>query len=579
MGSVHARRRRGRPLGVLAAVAAFALLSASCGGDNDGDATSSSSEEADDTDAPDTTEVLDAGSDGTGGPTGDARELIIARDMDINSLDPARVYCDTCVIFATAAYETLITVDPSDLSKQIPRLAESWEANADNTMFTFHLNPEATFADGSPVEAKDVKWSWERLHNTKGSASYLMDGYAGIDTPDDKTVVVTFGAPNSAFIAIVSASQMGITNSDEAIAQAGSLADESAETEDQSEQFYFTTSLGSGPYQLESYTEGDALIMRRNENYWGGKPVFPRITIKQVKDSASQLQQLQAGDVDIAMQISLDALDQIEGDPNLSVTTADSYNFVYIAVSPGAQGAGAAELADPKVREAIKLAIDYDGMLDVTTGGNGRLQASTIANGFEGSASLPLPAQDLEKARMLMEEAGLAEGFELDATYPNVNVYGVDFTVMMQKVQQDLAEINITVKLQPAEFTTWLDTIRAEGIPLTAVYFAPDHTDSSQYIQYFGMIEGAPWSARAGGAASGEPIINPNEGSLLTQALASSGEERVALYTQLGEEMIGDLIHFPMVNPKLVLASAADITGNHYSGCCNLDLSLVGVSS
>ncbi|MBI4935373.1 MAG: ABC transporter substrate-binding protein [Actinobacteria bacterium] len=495
--------------------------------------------------------------------------------MDINSLDPARVYCDTCMIFSTAVYETLVTRDPADITKQIPRLAESWEANADNTVFTFQLNPAAKFADGSPVEAKDVKWSWERLNHVKGSASYMMDGYTNIDTPDASTVVVTFGAPNSAFLAIVSASQMGITNSDEAIA-AGSIADETAETADQSEQFYFTRSLGSGPFELESYTEGDALVLKRNDNYWGTKSPFPKVTFKQVKDSASQLQQLQAGDVDIAMQISLDSLSQIESDPNLTVTTTDSYNFAYIALSAGAESAPP-ELADPKVREAIKLAIDYDGMLDVTVGGKGKKQASTIPNGFEGSADLPLPAQDVDKAKQLLTEAGVTS-LTLKAMYPNINVYGVDFSVMMQKVQQDLKEIGVDVQLEPAEFSAWLDTIRGVGIPLTAVYFAPDHPDTSQYPQYFGMIEGAPWSGRAGGGAAGTPIINEKEAPLLAAALAASGEERVQLYTELGQEMINDLVHFPMVNPQLVIASQKDITGNHYSGCCNLDLSFLGIT-
>jgi peptide/nickel transport system substrate-binding protein len=566
MGSSTGRASR---RGLVAALATVALIAASCGSDDD-----SGSDTAVASDSSNTTAEVDS----TPAPAEDTdvRELVVARDMDVNSLDPARAYCDTCQIYLTAVYETLITVDPSDISQQIPRLATSWEANDDNTVFTFAL-ADATFADGSPVEAKDVKWSWERLNNVKASASYLMDGYSSIDTPDEKTVVVTFAAPNSAFLPIVSAPYMGVSNSDEAIAQASALADETAETDDIAEPFFLENSLGSGPYQLESYTEGDALVLVRNDNYWNGTPQFPKVTIKQVKDSASQLQQLQAGDVDIAMQISLDSLSQIEGDPNLNVSTTDSYNFVYIAVSPGAQGAGGAELQDPMVREAIKLAVDYTGVLDVTVAGNGKLQASPIPNGFDGSADLALPAQDLDKASALMAEAGLTDGFTLDAMYPKVNVYGVDFDVMMQKVQQDLKKINIDVNLQPVEFPQWIDAINAEGIPLTAVYFAPDHTDSSQYPGYFGMIDGSPWSVRAGGGAAGAPIVNENEAPLLSEALASSGAAKTAAYTELGQEMINDLVFFPLVNPQLVLASQADVTGNLYSGCCNLDLSFVGI--
>src|ERR1043165_8081765 len=89
------------------------------------------------------------------------RPLVVARDMDINSLDPSRAWCDTCQIYDSAVYEGLTTLDKD--MKTVPRLAQSWSANKEMTEFTFKLNPAAKFSDGSPVEAKDVKWSFERL--------------------------------------------------------------------------------------------------------------------------------------------------------------------------------------------------------------------------------------------------------------------------------------------------------------------------------------------------------------------------------------------------------------------------------
>ena len=499
-----------------------------------------------------------------------ARELIVARDMDINSLDPARTYCDTCQIFMAAAYETLIGLDVNDPSIQIPRIATSWEANADNTVFTFQLNPDAKFADGSAITSADVKWSWERLMNIKGSASYFLDGVASVEAPDAATVVVTFSAANSAFLAIVSSTYMSIVNSKVATEEGSAIAAAGADTTDQAEQWFFTHSAGSGPYTLESYTEGDNLVLARNENYWGTPAVFPKVTIKQVKDASAQLQLLQSGDADIAMQLSFDSISQLDGNANVVATPKDSYNYVYIALSPGAKGAE--NLKDSKVREAIKLAIDYDGMIDITVAGNGKKQASPIPNGFTGSADLALPAQDIEKAKALMAEAGKEAGFSLDAIFPNANVYGVDFNVMMQKAQQDLKAINIDLVLQPVEWAKWSETIKATGIPVTAVYFAPDHTDSSQYVQYFGMIEGSSWAKRAGGGAAGKPIANATEQDLLAKALAAGADTKAGLYTQLGQELINDLVIFPMVNPQLVLAYASDIEGMHYSACCNLEL-------
>ena len=102
------------------------------------------------------------------------------------------------------------------------------------------------------------------------------------------------------------------------------------------------------------------------------------------------------------------------GDVNLE--QVPSFNYVYLAVSPGAVGG---EQLTPEVREAIRLALDYDGLIDATVGGAGRKQASPIPNGFAGTADLPEPAQDLDKAKQLMADAGVTE-LTLDATFPHV---------------------------------------------------------------------------------------------------------------------------------------------------------------
>jgi peptide/nickel transport system substrate-binding protein len=96
-----------------------------------------------------------------GAARAEERALVIARDMDVNSLDPARSWCDTCQIYNTSVYEQLVTLDKDN--KLQPLLATSWEANADQTVFTFKLDPAAKFSDGSAVESKDVQWSFERL--------------------------------------------------------------------------------------------------------------------------------------------------------------------------------------------------------------------------------------------------------------------------------------------------------------------------------------------------------------------------------------------------------------------------------
>ena len=502
---------------------------------------------------------------------GEERQLVIARAMDVQTLDPQRGYCDTCQIVFSALYETLVTVDPADPTVILPKLATEWSNNDDSTSFTFTLAEDAVFADGSPVEASDVKFSLERLLNLQGSASFLMAGLDSIETPDAKTVIVNFSAPNSAFLAIVAAPYTGVVNQ-EVAEENGAAAGEDAATADSSEEWFLSNSAGSGPFTLTAYEAGQSIELTRNEEFWGTAPTFPSVLINEVTDSSSQLQQLQQGDVDIAMQISPDSIAQLEGNANVTTELVDSFNYVYLMLAPGAEGGEV--LDDAKVREAIKYAINYDKVIDATVAGKGKTQASPIPNGFEGSEGLEEPSYDPEKAKALLAEAGVPDGFTVASAYPKFAVYGVDFDVMMQSIQQDLVEVGINLELQPLEYTQWAEGLGTGGSPITTVYFAPDHMDSSQYVSYFGMLPSGAWASTASVAG---PVTNQAEVDGLALALTQTGAERTATYTALGQEMADDLIILPIVNPQLVLAHASDVTGVAYSPCCNLDLASLGL--
>lgn len=490
-----------------------------------------------------------------GGP--DDKALVIARGMDINSLDPSLAYCDTCQIFMTAVYETLIGLAGDNQTLE-PRLATEWESNAEQTEFTFTLDPQATFADGSKVTSADVKFSWERLQGLQGSSSYLAGSIASIDTPDETTVKVTLSAPNSAFLAQVNAPYLGIMNKKLAEAN-GATVDPATNT---AEPWFLENSAGSGPFTLSAYTAGTELRLARNDGYWGTKAAFPEVIIKETPQAVTQRQQLEQGAVDIAMQLSADVAAGMDGS-DVNVEQVKSFNFVYLALSPGAAGG---EALTPEVREAIRIALDYAGLVDVTVGGAGQPQPSPIPNGFLGTAGLDAPAQDVDRAKQLLDDAGVSD-LTLDATYPSLNVYGVDFSTAMQKVQTDLKGVGINLELNPVEIAVWAEQIGGDGIPVTMLYFAPDHTDSSQYVQYFSLIEGTQWHS----FSKAEP--NPAEAGLLDQAFATQDSgERERLYTELAKAMIADQIIIPVVNPDIFLASRANIKGMRYSACCNLVL-------
>ena len=496
----------------------------------------------------------------------DDSSIVVARAMDLNSLDPARAYCDTCQIYLSAVYDTLLTLGP-DNKTIVPDLATKWEVSPDVTTFTFHVNPAAKFSDGSPVTSADVKWSLERLKNMKGGPAYLMDSLKSIDAKDPETAVITTKAPNSEFLGILAATYVGIINSKLASAH-GANANSDAATSDTADTWFLSHSAGSGAFVLQSYKADDALQLKRNEAYWGKKASVGGVIMKQTADAVTQAQMLQSGAADIAMQIDPDTSKTIH-DPNIVFKTVPSFNYVYLAFSPGAKGAPVTLSHD--LREAIALAIDYKGAIDFTVGGEGTFQPSAIPNGFPGTKNLPPPVTDIAKAKALLAKAGLADGFKLGLEFPAMNVYGIDLSLLAQKLQQDLAKIKVSLVLKPETFNVWSGVIDNPGVPFAMGFFAPDYFGSAQYVQFFGMLPGEPWGKRAGvGTTPG--LDGKLELDMFNKALAAAGPAQEEAYRALGIKMIDDKIILPIVSPDLVLAYRSDISGVRYSACCNLPL-------
>jgi peptide/nickel transport system substrate-binding protein len=324
---------------------------------------------------------------------------------------------------------------------------------------------------------------------------------------------------------------------------------------------------------LDTYRPDEELRLKRNDQYWGTKPATRQVVIKEVKDAVSQAQMIESGMVDIATQIDTDTAKSIKSD-DVVVESLPSFNFVYVGLVPGSKNNKVPLTA--KVREAIALAMDYEGIIEVTVGGKGRVQSTAIPNGFPGTENLPGPKRDLAKAKELLEEEGLSEGFEIESVYPNVNQYGVDFGTMMQKIQQDLKKINITVKLQPVTFPVWIDRIKEGTIPMTGLWYAPDYYGTAQYVTYFTMTPGVRWYGRAGGGKELPELLNKHAVELLGKASQVSAEQAQKLYHELGLEMIKDRIIIPAVNPDLLFVYRKNMTGVRFDISSELPVSEFG---
>ena len=545
------------------------IVATGCGGDDD------SSDASDPPDgstagastADTSTEGTTTGPAGGGGEV-DTTPLVIARNMDLTSLDPHRAVCDTCQFVFTSLYETLVGLD-TDNKTLIPSLAESWDINDDSTVYTFHLAPEATFSDGSPVESKDVEFSLLRLKNLKVSLTYLVDDIQTIETPDEKTAVVTLGSPNAEFLNNMNAAYAVIVNSDVAIENGASNADD-ADTADTAEPWFIQNSAGSGPYVLESFSQGDAITMTANPNYWNDPAPISTVTVQQAETAAAQAQMLQTGDADIAMQIDPITAKTLDGVESVTVETIPSFNFLYLALWPGITVGTSAPLEDT-VREAIRKAIDYQEITDTLLAGEAQMQPSPIPNGFPGSDGLTMPETDVEGATKLLEDAGVSN-LTLTLGYPTINAYGVDFSQLAQVLQQQLSQVGITLELDPQTFSVMIDKFRGFELSSNLLYWAPDYYGSAQYVSYFGLVEGSRAALNAGGSEE-TPLIDPVTQEAYDAARASSDpEERATQYGIAGQQMLEQNIIIPLMSPNLVLATQSNIEGVTYSACCNIVL-------
>lgn len=502
--------------------------------------------------------------------TSDIKTLVIARNMDLTSTDPSRAICDTCQFVFSATYETLVGL-ADDNHTLTPRLATSWDSNKDNTEYTFHLDPKAKFADGSPVTSEDVKFSLMRLKNLKGNASYLVNTVDSVTASDPQTVVVKLHAPNSEFPNAVNASYTGIINSKLAKQNGASDAANAAKT-DTAEKWFLSHSAGSGPYELSSFTEGSEVTLTANPKYWATPAPIKRIVVKQAETAAGQAQMLQSGDADMAMQIDPVTAKSLQGRAGLTVKTIPSFNFFWLGMSPNIKSNTQAPLND-NIRKAIQMGIDYQGLLNTMVSGEGELQAAPIPNGYPGSEGLPLPKTDVEGAKKLLSQAGVGNGFKVTLAYPTINAYGVDLGQLAQLLQSQLKKIGINLTLRPATFSVNISDFSQNKLPMELLYWAPDYFGTAQYFNYFGQVPGSSWSQLSAATPTAKPVVDQAETDAFNEALASTDDSaRSGNFNKAGQRMIENAVTIPLFSPNLVLAYRDDLKGVGYSACCNIKL-------
>ena len=170
----------------------------------------------------------------------------------------------------------------------VPGLAETWELDEATNTYTFHLRENLTWHDGEPVTASDVKFTIEAIMDPENGSENApnFEDVEEITVTDDHTVSFRLSAPNVAFLDYMT---MAI------------LPEHLLAGEDWQESDFFRAPVGTGPYKLERWDVGQAIILTKNENYYKGAPKIDRIVFKIVPDDNAQALQLESGELDLAL--------------------------------------------------------------------------------------------------------------------------------------------------------------------------------------------------------------------------------------------------------------------------------------
>ena len=373
--------------------------------------------------------------------------------MDIASGTGQHNYSVMCNVF-----ENLLEYDDTGFQTR-PALAESFDVSPDGMVYTFHLRQNVVFHDGTPMDAEAVKFSYQRILDPEneffkiGQPFPLIDfWYEAIDpnnieVKDQHTVVFTLKKPHStldAFLAWPAAAIVSPT----AVKKYG--------------KDFRVNPVGTGPFMFKEWVPNQRVEFVRFDQYWKGPAALDGLIFRPIIEEQTRITELQAGNIDFAYDLPPDNVGQVKQDSNVRFYEVP-LGHVWFLVMNTKTG----PTKDVKVRQAVAYAIDREAIIkDIlnSTGVPANGPIPSVIGSLYGIDDAPYYTYDPEKARALLEEAGLGDGFETRFWVPQSGSGMQSPRFMGEAIQAMLGEVGITAKLEVSEWGAYIDTY-AKGLP------------------------------------------------------------------------------------------------------------------
>jgi peptide/nickel transport system substrate-binding protein len=291
-----------------------------------------------------------------------------------------------------------------------------------------------------------------------------------------------------------------------------------------------------------------------NPNYWGEPAKFQRVIMQNMKEGINRQSAIETGDADIVQDLGPEQKSALEGNPDVQLVTGDNTQLIYIGMN-----AMKPPLDNSDVREAIRYAINYDEIIALT-GGDAKLVQEVIPAGFLGhTGEIPF-TQDIDKAKELLAQAGVAEGTEIVALVPSDFPAGpIDFPTLAAKIQADLEKVGLKLTLQQLQVSELLNIYRAQEGQMVFILWGPDFPDPDGNATPFTNYEAKSIAWRNG-------WDNPEIAAIAkAAAIAPTAEERVQLYAEMTERVFHEGPYVVLYQPTRTYAVRSDIDGFNFN--------------
>lgn len=397
--------------------------------------------------------------------------LIVANESGPNSLDIHTLGANRPSYGVSwICYDRLMTfgkkkgpggVMTYDYTRLEPELAESWKVAPDGMSVTFNLRKNAKFHDGTPVTAKDVKWSFDRMVTVGGFPTFQMK--AGSIEKPEQFVVVDDHTFRVDFIRKDKLSMVDLAVPVPCVFNSALVKKHATEKDPWGLEWTKVNEAGGGAYKVESWKPGQEIIYARFDDWKSGKlPRIRRIVQRDIPSAGNRRALLEKGDVDMSYEMPPKDFLEMSQAGKLNVVSTPIENAIwYIGMN-----VTKAPFNNPKVRQAVAYAMPYEKIMDSAMykratklwGDKDNKAGSTVwpqATGYK---------QDIPKARALMKEAGAEAGFETTLSFDLGGATVSEPACIL--VQEALAQIGIKVSINKIPGANWRAALLKKDMPL-----------------------------------------------------------------------------------------------------------------